>query len=146
VKHTKDDYRDILEQTLLDRLAEATAEYVHARVRREFWAYAKDENLTPQEVLKESYRGIRPASGYPSYPDLSLNFVIDKILKPERISVNFTLNGAIVPLASTAGFYFAHPDSKYFYIGKIDDEQLADYAERRKISVDEARKWLGGNI
>ncbi|MDR1763899.1 MAG: methionine synthase [Dysgonamonadaceae bacterium] len=143
VKHAKDDYREILEQTLADRLAEAAAEYMHEQVRKKYWAYSPDENFSPHDLLKETYRGIRPASGYPSYPDLSLNFTFDRILKPERIGVSFTPNGAIVPLASTAGFYFSHPESKYFYIGKIDGEQLADYAKRRNISIEEARKWLG---
>jgi len=146
IKHETDDYRDILEQTLYDRIAEAAAEYLHHRVRKEFWGYSPDENLTAEEILKSSYRGIRPASGYPSCPDLSLNFLFRDILQPDRIGVTFTANGAIVPLASVAGFYFAHPAAKYFTIGKIDDEQFADYAARKGFSEEEAKKWLGGNI
>jgi len=130
IKHEKDDYRELLVQTLYDRLAEAAAEYLHERVRKEFWGY-------------DTEKGIRPASGYPSCPDLSLNFLFNDILKPDRIGVSFTPNGAIVPLASVAGFYFAHPQSKYFTIGKIDDEQFNDYAAQKGGSTEDVKKWVG---
>ncbi|MDR0508004.1 MAG: methionine synthase [Dysgonamonadaceae bacterium] len=141
--HKKDEYQSFLEQTLRDRMAEATSEYLHEKVRKEYWGYAPDESFTPVELLKAPYRGIRPASGYPSHPDLSLNFIIDDLLKMDRIGAKLTPNGAIYPLASVAGMYLAHPQADYFYIGTIDDEQLNDYAQKRGITVDEARKWLG---
>jgi 5-methyltetrahydrofolate--homocysteine methyltransferase len=139
----KDEYQNLLEQVLRDRLAEASTEYLHEQVRKTYWAYAPDESFTPEELLKAPYRGIRPASGYPSLPDISLNFLIDDLLKMDRIGVSLTPNGAIYPLASTAGMYFAHPEASYFYIGTIDEEQLNDYAARKGISIEEAKKWLG---
>jgi 5-methyltetrahydrofolate--homocysteine methyltransferase len=139
----KDEYQNLLEQVLRDRLAEASTEYLHEQVRKTYWAYAPDESFTPAELLKAPYRGIRPASGYPSHPDISLNFLIDDLLKMDRIGVSLTPNGAIYPLASTAGMYFAHPEASYFYIGTIDEEQLSDYAARKGISIEEAKKWLG---
>jgi 5-methyltetrahydrofolate--homocysteine methyltransferase len=112
-------------------------------VRKEYWGYSPEETFTPEELHKATYRGIRPASGYPAHPDISFNFIIDDLLKMNRIGVNLTPNGAMYPVASVAGMYFAHPKADYFYIGKIDDEQLKDYARRKGISVDETRKWLG---
>jgi 5-methyltetrahydrofolate--homocysteine methyltransferase len=141
--HVQDEYKDLLEQILRDRLAEAATEYLHEKVRKTYWGYAPDESFTPEELLKAPYRGIRPASGYPSLPDISLNFLIDDLLQMQQIGVSLTPNGAICPLASTAGIYLAHPETDYFYIGKIDDEQLSDYAERKGIPVEEAQKWLG---
>jgi 5-methyltetrahydrofolate--homocysteine methyltransferase len=132
-----------LEQILRDRLAEAATEYLHEMVRKTYWGYAPNESFTAEELQKAPFRGIRPASGYPSLPDISLNFFIDELLQMERIGVSLTPNGAIYPLASTAGLYLAHPQANYFYIGKIDDEQLTDYAHRKGIPVEEARKWLG---
>jgi 5-methyltetrahydrofolate--homocysteine methyltransferase len=93
--------------------------------------------------MKAPYRGIRPASGYPSHPDISLNFIIDDLLDMKRIGMNLTPNGAIYPNASVAGLYISHPESDYFLLGKISDEQVADYAGRKGISVEEAGKWLG---
>jgi 5-methyltetrahydrofolate--homocysteine methyltransferase len=142
-KHPSDDYTEMICQILRDRLAEATAEYLHERVRKIEWGYAPDESYTPDELLKASYRGIRPASGYPTHPDLSLNFDIDELLEMKRIGVSLTPNGAIVPTASVAGLFIAHPESDYFMIGKINDDQLVDYAGRKGISIDEAKKWLG---
>lgn len=142
-KHPSDDYTEMIRQILRDRLAEATAEYLHERVRKIEWAYASDESYAPDELLKASYRGIRPASGYPTHPDLSLNFNIDELLDMKRIGVSLTPNGAIYPTASVAGLFIAHPESDYFMIGKINDEQLVDYAGQKGISVEEAKKWLG---
>jgi 5-methyltetrahydrofolate--homocysteine methyltransferase len=143
--HKTDDYRQLLEQTLLHRIAEAAAEYLHQHVRRHYWGYAPNETLTLEELRKEKYRGIRPAPGYPACPDLSMNFILQKLLNPEQIGINFTPNGAITPPASVAGFYFAHPDARYFMIGKINHEQLSDYAQRKNITTVEATKWLGTN-
>ncbi|MDR0686034.1 MAG: methionine synthase [Dysgonamonadaceae bacterium] len=142
-RHDRDDYLSLLGQTLLDRLAEAAAEYLHERVRRYYWGYSPDEMPLSAEGGKRRYRGIRPASGYPSCPDLSLNFFLDEVLDLGKIGIGFTLNGAINPPASVAGFYFAHPDAKYFMVGSIDSEQLADYADRKGISKEDAGKWLG---
>jgi 5-methyltetrahydrofolate--homocysteine methyltransferase len=139
-----DYFADLLKQSLRDRLAEAAAEYLHENIRKTLWGYAPDEPYTASELLKEPYRGIRPASGYPSLPDLSLNFVIDELLDMKRIGVSLTPNGAIYPNASVAGLYIAHPQSTYFLIGKIDEEQIADYAQRKDISIEEAKKWLAG--
>jgi 5-methyltetrahydrofolate--homocysteine methyltransferase len=141
--HNTDDYTEILRQLLRDRLAEATAEYLHEQVRKTDWSYAPDESYTPQELLKAPYQGIRPASGYPSHPDLSLNFVLDELLDMKEIGIHLTPNGAMYPNASVAGIYISHPESDYFIIGKIDDEQLADYAARKGESIEETRKWLG---
>ncbi|MDR2087558.1 MAG: methionine synthase [Dysgonamonadaceae bacterium] len=141
--HDDDEYRRLLEQILRDRLAEAATEYIHEKVRKTCWGYAPDESFTPEELLKAPFRGIRPASGYPSLPDISLNFLIGDLLQMEQIGVSLTPNGAIYPLASTAGIYLAHPQASYFHIGKIDDEQLAEYARKKNIPVEEARKWLG---
>ena len=140
--HSTDDYAEMLHQLLRDRLAEATAEYLHEQVRKTGWGYAPDESFTPDELLKAHYRGIRPASGYPSLPDLSLNFILDELLEMNKISVHLTPNGAMDPNASVAGLYFSHPESDYFMIGKIDDDQLADYAARKGASIEETKKWI----
>jgi 5-methyltetrahydrofolate--homocysteine methyltransferase len=140
-RHDTDDYRSLLEQTLLDRLAEAAAEYLHEQVRKDYWGYEADGKHHSTET-KERYRGIRPASGYPACPDLSLNFFLKDMLDTGRIGIDFTPNGAILPLASVAGFYFAHPEAKYFMVGEIDDEQLTDYAARKNITVGDAGKWV----
>ena len=130
--HEHDTYQSMLEQILRDRLVEAASEYLHEKVRKEYWGYASNEPM-----------GIRPASGYPIHPDISLNFFIDDLLQMDRIGVSLTPNGAIYPVASVVGMYIAHPQSDYFMVGKIDDKQLADYARRRGITVEEAGKWLG---
>ncbi len=142
-KKQGDTYNEILMQTLCDRLAEAATEYLHEKVRKEYWGYAPDESLSKEELLKGNYQGIRPASGYPSLPDLSLNFTIDELLDMKQIGVSLTPHGAIYPTASVCGMYIAHPDSVYFMIGKIDEEQLTDYAKRKEITVEVAKKWLG---
>jgi len=139
----KDDYAEILSQLLHDRLAEAAAEYLHEQVRKVDWGYAPDESYLPEELLKVSYCGIRPASGYPSLPDLSLNFILDELLDMKKIGIQLTPNGAMYPNASVAGLYFAHPESDYFMIGKISDDQLADYAARKGTTVEETKKWVG---
>ncbi len=138
-----DTYNEILMQTLCDRLAEAATEYLHEKVRKDYWGYVPDEDSTADELLKVEYQGIRPASGYPSLPDISLNFTIDELLDMKRIGVSLTSNGAIYPTASVCGMYIAHPSSKYFTIGRIDDSQKADYARRKGIATEEVEKWLG---
>ena len=142
-KELNDTYNEILMQTLCDRLAEAAAEYLHEQVRKEYWGYAPNESLTKEELFKADYQGIRPASGYPSLPDISLNFTINEILDMNKIGVQLTPNGAIYPTASVSGLFISHPDSDYFYIGKIDNVQIDNYAQRKNISIDNAKKWLG---
>lgn len=144
----KDDdvYKSILIKTLSDRLAEATAEWLHWKVRKEFWGYAPDEDLSVEDMLKTQYKGIRPAVGYPSLPDQSIIFEMDRILEFNKIGISLTEHGAMFPNASVSGLYFAHPMSRYFMIGKIDDEQLNDYANRKGKTVDEIRKWMSANL
>ena len=136
----------MLLQTLTDRLAEATAEYLHEKVRKEYWGYAKDESLSIPDLYKVKYQGIRPAIGYPSLPDQLLNFTLDGLLDMSRIGVSLTENGAMYPHASVCGLMFAHPASQYFSVGKIGEDQLADYAGRRGKTVEEMRKFLAANL
>lgn len=144
--YEKDPYKHLLVQTLSDRLAEAATEKMHEYVRKEAWGYAKEENLTIPELLIEKYQGIRPAVGYPSLPDQSVNFLLDKLLGMEQIGITLTENGAMYPHASVCGLMFAHPASEYFSVGKIGEDQLQDYAKRRGMSVEEIRKFLGANL
>ncbi|GHT41299.1 hypothetical protein FACS189437_08040 [Bacteroidia bacterium] len=139
----EDPYQEMLEQTLRDRLVEAAAEYLHEKVRKEYWGYASDESFTLDELLKERFRGIRPASGYPSHPDLSLNFVIDDLLQMNRIGVDLTPNGAMDPPSTIAGMYIAHPEAVYFYIGQIGEDQLADYAQKTGLEPECVKARLG---
>jgi cobalamin-dependent methionine synthase I len=133
-------------QSLADRLAEAGTEKMHEYVRREAWGYAPDEQLSPQELLKEKYRGIRPAVGYPSLPDQSVNFLLHQLLPVEEIGITFTENGAMHPHASVCGLMLGHPASRYFMVGKIGEDQLQDYARRRGMEVDKVRKFLAANL
>lgn len=141
-----DDYKHLLVKTLCERLAEAAAEKVHETIRKEVWEYAKDEKLTKEELLNEDYQGIRPAVGYPSLPDISVSFLLDSLLDMGRIGIRLTENGMMQPHASVCGLMFAHPASRYFSVGKIDEEQLLDYARRRGVSPDEIRKYLTANL
>lgn len=141
-----DVYNSILAKTLSDRLAEAAAEWLHYKVRREYWGYATDENLSIKEMLKTKYSGIRPAVGYPSLPDQSIIFRLDSLLKFNEIGIELTENGAMFPNASVSGLIFAHPKSKYFMIGKIDEHQFLDYAQRCGKSPDFLRKWMAANL
>ncbi|OAV65530.1 Methionine synthase [Bacteroidales bacterium Barb6] len=138
-----DSYKVMLLQTLTDRLAEAASEYLHEKVRKEYWGYAPDESLAISDLFKAKYQGIRPAVGFPSLPDQWLNFTIDHILDMSRIGVELTENGAMKPAASVSGLYIAHPEADYFLTGRIDREQLSDYARRRGLSEAEAQKLLG---
>ena len=141
-----DPYQRMLSQTLADRLAEATAEKFHEDVRKKYWGYAADEQLTIKDLLAERYQGIRPAVGYPSIPDTSMNFLLYKLLDMKGIGINLTESGMMVPHASVSGFMFAHPQSRYFDLGKIDDDQLEDYARRRNKPVEELRKYLASTL
>jgi len=142
-----DDYNSIMIKALADRFAEAFAEYLHKKVRTEDWGYASDENLSNVELIKESYKGIRPAPGYPACPDHLEKATLWKLLDIEKnIGVKLTESLAMWPAASVSGYYFANPESKYFGLGKITEDQLKDYTKRRKISLEEARKWLSPNL
>ncbi len=142
-----DDYNSIMIKALADRLAEAFAEYVHKKVRIDYWGYARRENLTNEELIKENYKGIRPAPGYPACPDHLEKATLWRLLEVEKnIGVKLTESLAMWPAASVSGYYFAHPDSKYFGLGKITEDQLSDYATRRNITIEEARKWLNPNL
>ncbi|WP_455066093.1 vitamin B12 dependent-methionine synthase activation domain-containing protein [Prevotella melaninogenica] len=141
-----DPYQRMLSQTLADRLAEATAEKFHEDVRKKYWGYATDEQLTIKDLLAERYQGIRPAVGYPSIPDTSMNFLLYELLDMKGIGINLTESGMMVPHASVSGFMFAHPQSRYFDLGKIDDDQLEDYACRRNKPVEELRKYLAPTL
>lgn len=144
----KDDdmYHSILIKTLSDRLAEATAEWLHYKVRTEIWGYAPNEKLDVNEFFKTHYLGIRPAVGYPSLPDQSIIFTLDKLIKFEDMGIMLTENGAMFPNASVSGLMFDHPKSKYFNIGKIDENQFQDYARRCGKSPEVLRKWLASNL
>ena len=142
-----DDYNSIMIKALADRLAEAFAEYLHKEVRTKFWGYAENENLSNEELIKESYKGIRPAPGYPACPDHLEKQTIWELLKVEEsIGVKLTESLAMWPAASVSGYYFGNPEAKYFGLGKINQDQLEDYAKRRKISKEEATKWLNPNL
>ncbi|MFT5754608.1 MAG: 5-methyltetrahydrofolate--homocysteine methyltransferase [Flavobacterium sp.] len=142
-----DDYNSIMVKALADRLAEAFAEYLHLKVRKEIWGYASDENLNNFELIKEEYKGIRPAPGYPACPDHLEKPTIWKLLNvEEEIGVTLTESMAMWPASSVSGYYFANPQSKYFGLGKIKEDQVIDYAKRRGISTEVATKWLAPNI
>ena len=142
----EDPYQRMLSQTLADRLAEATAEKFHEDVRKKYWGYAPDEHLTLMEIFAEKYQGIRPAVGYPSIPDTSMNFLLYDLLDMMGIGIKLTESGMMVPHASVSGFMFAHPQSRYFDLGKIDDEQLEDYARRRNLPIETLRKYLASTL
>lgn len=147
-QYNDDPYQHMLAQTLADRLTEAAASLLHSNVRtqKELWGYAPDEKFTPQELNSEPYTGIRPAIGYPSLPDQTIIFIIDKLLGLSQINITLTANGAMHPHASICGLMFAHPAARYFNIGKISNEQLEDYSRRRNIPIDEMKKFLSRNI
>ncbi len=144
--YSHDDYKRLLVQTLSDRLAEAAAEKLHEHVRKTLWGYAPNEQCTTKELLEEKYQGIRPAVGYPSLPDQSVNFLLDKWLGMEQIGIRLTENGAMSPHASVCGLMFSHPAARYFSVGKIGEDQLLDYAHRRNMPVEEMKKFLSANI
>ena len=141
-----DPYQKMMVQLLADRLAEAAAERMHEQVRKEYWGYAKDEQLSIPEMLVEKFQGIRPAIGYPSLPDTSVNFVLDDILDMKQIGIRLTESGAMKPHASVSGLMFSHPQARYFNVGKIGEDQLQDYARRRGLPIEVVRKFLASNL
>ncbi len=142
-----DDYNAIMVKALADRLAEAFAEYLHLEVRTKHWGYAAGESLTNEDLIREGYKGIRPAPGYPACPDHLEKETIWELLKvKESIGVVLTESLAMWPAASVSGYYFAHPEAKYFGLGKIDQDQLKDFAERKGIPLEKAQKWLAPNL
>ena len=141
-----DPYLKMMAQLLADRLAEAAAERIHEEVRKHYWGYAPDESLSIHEMQQEHFQGIRPAVGYPSLPDASMNFLLDDILDMTQIGISLTESGAMRPHASVSGLMISHPKSHYFSIGKIGEDQLVDYARRRQMPVETIRKFLSANI
>lgn len=142
-----DDYNKIMLQALADRFAEAFAELLHARVRREYWGYVKDEQLSAEQLIKEQYVGIRPAPGYPACPEHTEKYKLFNLLNAtENTGIHLTESLAMYPAASVCGWYFSHPQSQYFGIGKITNDQFEDYAKRKGWSKDEAEKWLRPNL
>ncbi|MGC4367187.1 methionine synthase [Hydrogenophaga sp. R2] len=141
-----DDYSAILFKALADRLAEAMAEYLHHRVRTDFWGYAADEALSTEELIAEKYRGIRPAPGYPACPDHTVKRGLFDLLQAEEIGMGLTDSLAMTPAASVSGFYLAHPESTYFNVGRIGPDQLADLAQRSAVAQDELQRWLAPNL
>ena len=142
-----DDYRGIMLKALADRLAEALAEHLHRRVRTEFWGYAPDEALDNEALIDEAYRGIRPAPGYPACPDHSPKEQLFQVLDaPANAGMELTHGFAMLPTAAVSGYYFSHPKSQYFVVGRVGKDQVADYARRRGVSVSQVERWLASNL
>ena len=143
-KADHDDYNAIMVKALADRLAEAFAERMHERVRKEFWGYASAETLQNEELIKEKYQGIRPAPGYPACPEHTEKKTIWSLLDVDNnAGIELTESMAMMPAAAVSGWYFSHPQSKYFGLGEIDADQVKDYTERKGWNVVEADRWLG---
>ena len=140
-----DDYNAIIVKALADRLAEAFAEYLHAEARRD-WGYGKDERLSPEALIAEEYRGIRPAFGYPACPDHSEKPALFRLLDAPAAGIQLTESFAMTPAASVSGLYFSHPEAKYFNVGRLGRDQVEDYAARKGVSVEQAERWLGPNL
>jgi 5-methyltetrahydrofolate--homocysteine methyltransferase len=140
-----DDYNAIMVKALADRLAEAFAEYLHARARRD-WGYGADERLGNEELIAEQYRGIRPAFGYPACPDHSEKRKLFDLLDAPAEGIDLTENYAMVPGASVSGLYFGHPRARYFTVGRIDRDQAGDYAARKGMDLNEVERWLAPNL
>lgn len=145
-KYRSDDYLNMMAQTLCDRLAEATAEKLHEEVRRSIWGYAPGEQLSIEDQHLERYQGIRPAIGYPSLPDTSANFIIDQLIDMSQVGIRLTTSGMMTPHASVSGLMFAHPKSRYFELGRIGDDQLRDYAQRRGVPVQAMKTYLQSSL
>lgn len=145
-EYKHDEYLGMMAQTLSDRLAEATVEKLHEEVRRKLWGYAPDEHLGIEEMLHEAFQGIRPAIGYPSLPDTSANFIIDRLIGMKQIGIRLTETGMMMPHSSVSGLMFAHPKARYFELGKIGDDQLSDYARRRGVPVELMRRFLESSL
>jgi 5-methyltetrahydrofolate--homocysteine methyltransferase len=140
-----DDYHAIMVKALADRFAEAFAEWLHAQARKD-WGYGKKETLSTDDLIAERYRGIRPAFGYPACPDHSEKFRLFDLLDPRAIGMTLTESGAMLPPASVSGLYFSHPEAKYFNVGRVGRDQVESYARRKRISVEEAERWLSPNL
>jgi len=145
-KAQHDDYSEIMVKALADRLAEAFAEMLHKKVRRELWGYAASEKLSDDELIEEKYQGIRPAPGYPACPDHTEKKAIFELLKAEEIGIKLTESFAMFPASSVSGYYFAHPESKYFGLGKIEKDQVEEYSKRKGLSLAEVERWLSPNL
>ncbi|MEP2445694.1 MAG: vitamin B12 dependent-methionine synthase activation domain-containing protein, partial [Balneola sp.] len=142
-EYKNDDYKQIMVKALADRLAEASAEYMHYKVRTDFWGYSTDEQFTNEELISEDYQGIRPAPGYPACPDHTEKRTLFDLLEVEKnIGISLTESCAMYPASSVSGFYFSHPQSRYFRVGKIEKDQIEDYAKRKGQSIEETEKWL----
>jgi len=142
-----DDYSAIMAKALADRLAEAFAERLHERVRREFWGYARDENLSNEQLIEESYRGIRPAPGYPACPEHTEKRTLFKLLDAEKnAGIHLTESCAMIPAAAVSGYYFANPEARYFGLGRVGRDQVEDYARRKGMTTTEAERWLAPNL
>ncbi|OHX23143.1 hypothetical protein BHL63_22455 [Xanthomonas alfalfae] len=142
-----DDYNSILLKALADRLAEALAERLHQRVRTDFWGYVEDEALDNEALIAERYRGIRPAPGYPACPEHSEKRTLFDLLDAERnADMSLTESFAMLPTAAVSGYYFSHPKSQYFVVGRLSKEQVADYAKRKSITLALAERWLASNL
>jgi len=138
-----DDYNKITLQALADRLAEAFAEFLHHKTRTEYWGYVKDENLSNEDLIKEAYQGIRPAPGYPACPDHTEKYKLFTLLDATNATgIQLTESLAMYPASSVCGWYFANPESRYFGIGKIEKDQVEDYAKRKNMPLDEVERWL----
>jgi 5-methyltetrahydrofolate--homocysteine methyltransferase len=145
-KAKHDDYSEIMAKALADRLAEAFAECLHQKVRRELWGYEPAEALSNEDLIAEKYKGIRPAPGYPACPDHTEKKTLFELLDANKVGIVLTESYAMYPAAAVSGFYFSHPDSKYFGLGKIEKDQVEDYARRKGMSIQEIERWLAPNL
>src|SRR5690606_29075635 len=145
-KSRQDDYSAIMAKGLADRLAEAFAECLHEKVRTELWGYQPTEKLTNEELIAEKYSGIRPAPGYPACPDHTEKKLLFELLQAEEVGIQLTDSYAMYPAAAVSGFYFSHPDSRYFGLGKIEKDQVEDYAKRKGMAVAEIERWMASNL
>ncbi|HMZ46951.1 MAG TPA: vitamin B12 dependent-methionine synthase activation domain-containing protein, partial [Chitinophagaceae bacterium] len=142
-----DDYNKISLQALADRLAESLAEYLHEKVRKEFWGYVKEESLTNEDLIKEKYQGIRPAPGYPACPDhTEKNKLFSLLNATENTGIVLTEHFAMYPASSVCGWYFSNPQSQYYGVGKIQQDQFEDYVQRKKMPKEELERWLSSNL
>ncbi len=142
----QDDYSIIMLKTLADRFAEAFTEYMHEYVRQELWGYAPNENFSNHDLIREKYTGIRPAPGYAACPDHSEKQKLFKLLDAQSIGVSLTESCAMYPASSVSGWYFSHPEAKYFNVGKLEKDQITNYTKRKEMNVDQVEKWLRSSL
>jgi 5-methyltetrahydrofolate--homocysteine methyltransferase len=145
-ERASDDYGSIMLKAIADRLAEAFTEMLHKRVRKDFWGYAKDEALDNVQLIAEQYRGIRPAPGYPACPDHTEKPALFELLGAPEVGITLTESHAMMPASSVSGFYLSHPDARYFAVGKVNRDQIEDYARRKGLSMQDAERWLAPNL